>query len=591
MKFDDLKYQEQFWHTASHILAQSVTELFPEAKLAIGPAIATGFYYDFDVPEPFTPEDLEKIEARMLEIVKENLTLEREEMPREKALAYFEEKNQPYKVELIADLPAEETISFYKQGNFVDLCKGPHLENTGFVKAIKLTSVAGAYWRGDETRQMLQRIYGMAFPDRKMLKKELAKLEEAKKRDHRKLGEELDLFSFHEEIGPGLAVWHPKGGVIRNEIESFWRNEHYKGGYELVYSPHVGKAQLWETSGHLGFYKNNMYSPMEIDNQEYFVKPMNCPFHILIYKHALRSYRELPMRWAELGTVYRYERSGALHGLLRVRGFTQDDAHIICRPDQMEDELDKTLQFCLDMLRAFGFEDFHIYVSTMPKEKCVGESERWEAAQAALTKVVERQKLPFDIDEGGGAFYGPKIDIKIKDVLQREWQCSTIQFDFNLPERFDMVYVGEDGAHHRPYMIHRALLGAIERFFAVLLENCGGLFPLWLAPEQIRIVPIKDSHLEYAEKIEKSLKERNLRCKVDESSRPMGAKIREARLEKIPYSLIVGDQEAENNTVSIRLRDGSQIHSVDLDEFIDKVCKERDIHSLSSPWKKEKINS
>ncbi len=588
MKFENPEYREQFWHTASHILAQAVTELFPEAKLAIGPAIATGFYYDFDVPEPFTPEDLEKIEARMEEIVKENLPLQREEMPRDKALAFFEKNNQPYKVELVADLPDEETISLYKQGDFVDLCKGPHLESTGAVKAIKLLSVAGAYWRGDETRQMLQRIYGVAFPDKKLLKKELAKIEEAKKRDHRKLGEDLDLFSFHEEIGPGLAVWHPKGGVIRNEIENFWREEHYKAGYDLIYSPHIGKAQLWETSGHLGFYKENMYSPMDIDEQDYFVKPMNCPFHILVYKHDLRSYRELPMRWAELGTVYRYERSGTLHGLLRVRGFTQDDAHIICSPEQMESELDRVLQFCLDMLRAFGFEDFHVYVSTMPKSKCVGEPERWEAAQAALKKVVESQKLPFDIDEGGGAFYGPKIDIKIKDVLQREWQCSTIQFDFNLPERFDMVFVGEDGAQHRPYMIHRALLGAIERFFAVLLENCGGIFPLWLAPEQARIVPIKDTHLEYAEKINEKLKERNLRCKVDETSRPMGAKIRDARLEKIPYALIVGDKEVENNNVSIRLRDGSQIQKIGLEEFISKACEERDTHALKSPWQKEK---
>jgi len=588
MKFENPEYREQFWHTASHILAQAVTELFPEAKLAIGPAIATGFYYDFDVPEPFTPEDLEKIEARMEEIVKENLPLQREEMPRDKALAFFEKNNQPYKVELVADLPDEETISLYKQGDFVDLCKGPHLESTGAVKAIKLLSVAGAYWRGDETRQMLQRIYGVAFPDKKLLKKELAKIDEAKKRDHRKLGEDLDLFSFHEEIGPGLAVWHPKGGVIRNEIENFWREEHYKAGYDLIYSPHIGKAQLWETSGHLGFYKENMYSPMDIDEQDYFVKPMNCPFHILVYKHDLRSYRELPMRWAELGTVYRYERSGTLHGLLRVRGFTQDDAHIICSPEQMESELDRVLQFCLDMLRAFGFEDFHVYVSTMPKSKCVGEPERWEAAQAALKKVVESQKLPFDIDEGGGAFYGPKIDIKIKDVLQREWQCSTIQFDFNLPERFDMVFVGEDGAQHRPYMIHRALLGAIERFFAVLLENCGGIFPLWLAPEQARIVPIKDTHLEYAEKINEKLKERNLRCKVDETSRPMGAKIRDARLEKIPYALIVGDKEVENNNVSIRLRDGSQIQKIGLEEFISKACEERDTHALKSPWQKEK---
>jgi len=585
MNFDDPKYREMFWHTASHILAQAVTELFPEDELAIGPAIATGFYYDFDVAVPFTPDDLKRIEKQMFKIVNKNLPLEHETWSREKALDFFKQNNQPYKFELIENLD-DEQLSIYKQGDFIDLCKGPHLQSTGEVKAVKLLSIAGAYWRGDENNQMLQRIYGTAFPDKQSLKAELTRLEEAKKRDHRKLGVDLELFSFHDEIGPGLAVWHPKGAVVRNEIENFWRNEHYNSGYDLVYSPHIGKGELWKTSGHLDFYRDSMYPAMEIDEHEYFIKPMNCPFHILIYKSKLRSYRELPIRWAELGTVYRYERSGVLHGLLRVRGFTQDDAHIICSPDQMESEIDRVLDFCLEMLKVFGFEDLHIFVSTRPEGKCVGEPERWESAQNALQKVVESKNIPFDIDEGGGAFYGPKIDIKIKDVLQREWQCSTIQFDFNLPERFGMTFIGEDGKEHQPYVIHRALLGAIERFFAVLLENCAGNFPLWLAPEQIRIVPIKDTHIEYGKEILKKLKNRNLRASIDETSRPMGAKIRQSRLEKIPYSVIIGDNEAENSCVAVKLQNGKQFQDIDLNDFITRVCEERDTRSLKSIWLK-----
>ena len=572
-----------FWHTASHILAQAVTELFPDAKLAIGPAVATGFYYDFDVAQPFTPDDLKKIEKAMIKIVNKNLPLEHETWSREKALDFFKNNNQPYKVELIENID-DDVVSIYKQGEFTDLCKGPHLPSTGAVKAIKLLNIAGAYWRGDENNQMLQRIYGTAFPDKQSLKAELARLEEAKKRDHRKLGTELELFSFHDEIGPGLAVWHPKGAAVRNEIESFWRNKHYDAGYELVYTPHIGKAQLWETSGHLDFYRDSMYPSMEIDEHEYFVKPMNCPFHILIYKSRLRSYRELPIRWAELGTVYRFERSGALHGLLRVRGFTQDDAHIICSPEQMESEIERVLDFCLEMLNTFGFDDLHVYISTRPEGKCVGEPERWEAAQNALQKVVENKKIPFDIDEGGGAFYGPKIDIKIKDVLQREWQCSTIQFDFNLPERFGMTFIGEDGKEHTPYVIHRALLGAIERFFAVLLENCAGVFPLWLAPEQVRIVPIKDTHLDYGNEILQKLKKRNFRATLDETNRPMGAKLRQARLEKIPCSVIIGDSEKEKNEVAVKLQNGKQIQNVSLNNFIDKLAEERDTRSLNSVW-------
>ena len=392
------------------------------------------------------------------------------------------------------------------------------------------------------------------------------------------------MFSFHDEIGAGLALWHPKGAIIRNEIETYWRAAHLANGYELVYSPHIGKAQLWETSGHLGFYRENMYAPIEIDEQEYFLKPMNCPFHILIYKTALRSYRELPKRWAELGTVYRYERSGVLHGLLRVRGFTQDDAHIICRPDQMEDELGRVLRFSLDMLRTFGFEKFHVYLSTRPKGKCVGEPERWTAAEAALRKVTESERLPFDVDEGGGAFYGPKIDIKISDVLQREWQCTTIQFDFNLPDRFDMTFIGEDGKEHRPYMIHRALLGSFERFFATLLENCGGHFPLWLAPEQVRVLPVKDAHADYAASVAQQLVARNLRAQVDGSNRPVGAKIRQATVDKVPYALIVGGKEIENGTVSVRLNSGRQLQGIAVAEFLAHVCGERDTHALKGAW-------
>jgi len=583
MTFDDPAYRERFWHTASHIMAQAVSELFPGVKLAIGPAIATGFYYDFDTSTPFTPEDLGRIEKRMAEIVAKDVPLIQESWPKDKAVAWFTSHNAPYKVEIINELP-DASISVFSQDGFFDLCKGPHLPSTGAVRVVKLLAVAGAYWRGDEKRQMLQRIYGTAFPDKALLDAELARIEEAHKRDHRKLGHDLDLFSFHEEIGAGLALWHPKGALIRNEIETYWRAAHYAHGYQLVYSPHIGKARLWETSGHLNFYRENMYSPIEIDEQDYFLKPMNCPFHILIYKNALRSYRDLPMRWAELGTVYRYERSGVLHGLLRVRGFTQDDAHIICRPDQMEDEIDRVLMFSLDMLRTFGFEVFHVFISTRPKGCCVGEPERWAAAEAALKKVTECHGLPYDIDEGGGAFYGPKIDIKIADVLQREWQCTTIQFDFNLPDRFNMVFIAEDGKEHRPYMIHRALLGSFERFFATLLENCGGQFPLWLAPEQVRLLPVKDAHLEYCRQTAGLFSARGLRAHVDESNRPVGAKIRQATMDKVPYALIVGDKEVQSCSVSVRLRDGRQLQGLAVPEFVARICEERDTRALRGAW-------
>jgi len=539
-------------HSASHIMAQAVLRLFPGAKLAIGPAIENGFYYDFDLERPLTPEDLTAIQAEMDKIIKENYPIERFEMSKAEALKYFQEKGEIYKVELVEGLE-DGSISFYRQGEFVDLCRGPHLPSTGYLKAYKLMSIAGAYWRGDSSKKMLQRIYGTAFAKKSDLEAYLHLLEEAAKRDHRKLGKELDLFSVNEDVGGGLVLWHPKGARIRHEIESFWREEHYKNGYDLVYTPHIGRGQLWETSGHLGFYRENMYSAMEVDGQEYFVKPMNCPFHLAIYKSKGRSYRELPFRWAELGTVYRYEKSGVLHGLMRVRGFTQDDAHIICRPDQMPEEIDRVLQFCLFMLRSFGFNEFKVYLATRP-EGSVGDDARWQAATEALRASVERAKLSYEVDEGGGAFYGPKIDIKIKDALGREWQCSTIQFDFNEPERFGLTYKGSDGADHQPYMIHRALLGSLERFFGVLIEHYEGAFPLWLAPVQAVVLPVLQDNIEYARQVLDELRAAGIRAELDQRNEKIGYRIREAQLQKIPYMVIVGEKEAVAGTVAVRSR-------------------------------------
>ncbi|RTZ92114.1 MAG: threonine--tRNA ligase, partial [Deltaproteobacteria bacterium] len=472
-------------HSASHVMAQAVKDLYGDVKLAIGPSIEDGFYYDFDAPVRFTEEDLEKIEKRMAEIVKENLPFEREEMTREEAIEFFRKRGEPYKVELLEDME-DDTVSLYRQGDFVDLCRGPHVPSTGKIGAFKLLSLAGAYWRGDERNKMLQRIYGTAFFDRKSLRQYLQRLEEAKKRDHRRLGKELDLFSVSEDVGPGLIHWHPMGARIRNIIETFWRESHYEHGYELLYTPHIGRSELWQRSGHLDFYSEGMYAPMEIDENDYYVKPMNCPFHIQIYNNQIRSYRDLPLRWAELGTVYRYEKSGVLHGLLRVRGFTQDDAHIFCTPEQIEDEILEVLRFSLYLWRCFGFEDISAYLATRP-EKSVGDPARWKQAQVSLEKAVAEEGLTCEIDEGGGAFYGPKIDLKIRDAIGREWQTTTIQFDFNLPERFDMTYMGADGERHRPYMVHRALLGSLERFFGILVEHYAGAFPLWLAPVQARV--------------------------------------------------------------------------------------------------------
>lgn len=572
LTFDDEGGKHAYWHTTSHIMAQAVLRLFPGVKLAIGPAIDTGFYYDFDLDKNFTPEDMTAIEKEMQKIIKEDIAIERFSLPRDKALELM--KNEPYKVELIKDLPEDSEISFYKQGDFTDLCAGPHLISTGKVKAVKLMQLAGAYWRGDEKNKMLQRIYGTAFPKASQLEEYLKMLEEAEKRDHRRLGKELELFSFDEEVGPGLVLWHPKGARIRMHIEDFWRKQHLRNGYDLVNTPHIGRGQLWETSGHLGFYKEGMYSAMDVDGQDFYAKPMNCPFHIAIYKSKLHSYRDLPYRWAELGTVYRYEKSGALHGLLRVRGFTQDDAHIFCAPEQMPAEIRRVLRFCLSMLNDFGFKDYNIYVSTKPKDKYVGDDSMWAEATKALKEAVVAEGLDCDVDEGGGAFYGPKIDIKIKDALKREWQCSTIQFDFNEPERFDMTYIASDGSKKRPYMIHRALLGSIERFFGILIEHYAGAFPVWLAPVQAKIIPILEKHHDFAQKVADKLREYEIDVEIDDRNEKIGFKIRGAQLEKIPYMLVIGDKEFENESVAVRSRKDGDLGTMNVDSFVEKILEE-----------------
>ncbi|MBN2443252.1 MAG: threonine--tRNA ligase [Spirochaetales bacterium] len=554
-------------HSFSHVMAEAVLAMFPSAKVAIGPAIEHGFYYDFDLPRSLTPEDLEKIEANMREIIAGNHEFVRKVVNKKEALELF--KDQPFKKELIDELPPEDEISVYTQNSFIDLCRGPHVENTKDLNsgAFKLLSVAGAYWRGDEKRPMLQRIYGTAWETPKELRSHLSWLEEVEKRDHRRLGKDLDLFSIHEEAGAGLIYWHPKGARIRTIVEDFWRKEHFQSGYDYLYSPHIGKSWLWETSGHLDFYAENMYAPMSIDEQDYYLKPMNCPFHILIYKTKLRSYRDLPLRWAELGTVYRYERSGVLHGLLRVRGFTQDDAHIICTPDQIESEIIEVLRFSLRIWKAFGFKDIKAYLATKP-EKSVGEEDRWETAQSSLKKAIESEGLAYELDEGGGAFYGPKIDLKIKDALGREWQMTTIQFDFNLPDRFDMKFVDSDNTEKRPFMVHRALLGSIERFFGVLVEHYGGAFPVWIAPVQAVIVPVAPAFNDYAEEIGKMLKAENIRVLADTGNDRMNAKIRNAQNQKIPYMLVLGEKEKSAHAVSVRTRKGEQKNGVPIDEFI-----------------------
>jgi threonyl-tRNA synthetase len=550
-------------HSAAHVMAEAVIALYPGTKVAIGPAVEDGFYYDFDLPEPLKTEDLPEIERRMKKIIGGRHDFERRVVSRAEALEMFQ--GQPYKLELIRGLPEGEEISIYTQDSFTDLCRGPHVGNTGELNAdaVKLTSIAGAYWRGDEHRPMLTRIYGTAWESREELEEYLRWREEVERRDHRRLGRELELYSIHEEAGAGLIYWHPKGGMIRSLVEDFWKKEHYRHGYDIVYSPHIGKSWLWETSGHLGFYQENMYSPLSIDDVDYYLKPMNCPFHILMYKNSLRSYRDLPLRWAELGTVYRYERSGVLHGLLRVRGFTQDDAHIFCTPEQMEDEIHAVLRFSLDIWQAFGFREIEAYLATQP-EGSIGEPERWDRATESLRKALEREGMEYHLDEGGGAFYGPKIDLKIKDSLRREWQMTTIQFDFNEPERFDMTFADADGGLTRPYMIHRALLGSLERFFGVLIEHYGGAFPLWLAPVQAVVIPVAPTFDDYASEVAGALREEDFRVRTDLSEHRMNAKIRTAQNEKIPYMLIVGEKERTAGTVSLRPRSGEQVAGLSL---------------------------
>ncbi len=583
----DEEAQEVLRHSTAHLMAQAVKELYPEVQVAIGPAIEQGFYYDFNTKEPFSPEDIAKIEKKMKELSKKALPIERIDMPIDEAIIFFEDKEEPYKVELLEDLKKEgaETVSLYRQGEFVDLCRGPHLPDTGKIQAFKLLSVAGAFWRGDENREMLQRIYGTAFFDKKALKEHLDRLEEAKRRDHRKIGKELELFSIEESIGPGLILWHPKGALVRKIMEDFWRDEHLKRGYSLLFTPHIAKRELWKTSGHLDFYAENMYAPMQIDEVEYQIKPMNCPFHIAIYNSRKRSYRELPLRWCELGTVYRYERTGTLHGLMRVRGFTQDDAHIFCMPDQLDQEIIEILDMTLYMLQVFGFQKYDVYLSTRP-DKYVGSDEHWELATNALKRALENKGLAYEIDPGEGVFYGPKIDIKIKDCLDRSWQCSTIQVDFNLPERFNVKYTGEDGQEHAPIMVHRALLGSLERFFGVLIEHYAGAFPIWLSPIQTRVITITDRQDSWAKKVLEILRSKGIRADLDLRNEKLGKKIREAQLEKIPYMLVLGDKEVADQSVSPRTRRGETLDAMSVEEFaelLEKQAMQEKMGGVTSP--------
>ncbi|MFH1655164.1 MAG: threonine--tRNA ligase [Candidatus Omnitrophota bacterium] len=560
-------------HSCSHVMAQAVKKLWPKAQLAIGPSIADGFYYDFDLQETFTPEDLAKIEKEMQKIIKEDLPLVREELSKKDAIKLFKKLKEDYKVELIEDLP-DEKVTIYKTGDkFVDLCRGPHVKSTGEIKAFKLLSVAGAYWHGIETNPMLQRIYGTCFQAKEELDKYLKLQEEAKKRDHRKVGPQLGLFGIYYELaGAGLVLWHPKGAMLRTIVEDYEKREHLKRGYEIVITPHILKGELWKKSGHYDYYKDNMYF-FEIDDKEYAVKPMNCPGHMLIYKSKLRSYRDLPIRYFELGTVYRHEKSGVLHGLLRVRGFTQDDAHIFCTPEQLKDEIKGVVEFVIDALKDFGFPDFGIRISTQPK-KFIGEQSDWDKATKALEESLEERNLPYGINPGEGAFYGPKIDITLKDALGRDWQCATIQCDFSLPKKFDLEYTDSDGKEKQPIMIHRVILGSIERFIGALIEHYGGAFPLWLAPTQTMIIPIKDSSIDYAKQIEQKLKTQDLRVEVDLRNETLNKKIREAELQKIPYLVIVGDKEVESKKVSVRKRGAGDLGAKTLEDFIKDMKQE-----------------
>lgn len=560
-------------HSSAHLMAQAVLELYPGTLLTIGPTIENGFYYDFDSKHVFTPDDFAAIEKKMSELAKEDIEINRREEARVQAIEFYETIiKDPYKKELLEGF-TDEIVSFYKQGTFTDLCRGPHLPSTRYIKYFKLLSVAGAYWRGDERNAMLQRIYATAFYDKKSLKRHLNNLEEAKKRDHRKLGKDLEYFSIEPEFGSGLPLWHPKGALIRTIMEDFWKKEHLKNGYDIVMTPHIAKVDLWRRSGHWEFYKENMYSPIKVENQQFVIKPMNCPGHVKIFQSKIRSYRELPLRWAELGTVYRYERSGVLHGLTRVRGFTQDDAHIFCTPGQLQEEIIKVIDFVLFILKTFGFSKYDIYLSTKP-EKAVGSDEHWELATNALREALEKSNLDYKIDPGEGVFYGPKIDLKIKDALSRAWQCSTIQVDFNLPERFDMNYIAEDGHEHRPIMIHRALMGSVERFFAILLEHYFGALPLWLSPVQVAILNITDRQLAYAETIKKQLIDNDIRCELDQRNEKIGLKIREAQMKKIPYMIILGDREVSSKSLSVRHRKHGDLGTMLFQEFVRKILTE-----------------
>jgi threonyl-tRNA synthetase len=572
-------------HSTAHVLAAAVLELFPEAKFGIGPVIENGFYYDFDLPRQLVPADLPKIETKMRQIIKMNLPFEREEMSRDEAIALFQKLNQPYKLELLREgtigeggkmESLGEKVSIYKTGKFIDLCRGPHVARTKEIGIFHLTSIAGAYWRGDEKKPMLQRIYGVAFETQKELDDYLKMLKEAEARDHRKLGEELDLFHIDEEVGAGLPLWHPKGALLRQVIEDYWIVEHYKNGYELVRTPHIGHLKLWQTSGHWNFYRENMYSPIEIEGEKYLLKPMNCPFHIKIYKSRMRSYRDLPMRWAELGTVYRYERSGVLCGLVRVRGFTQDDAHIICRPDQFEKELELVLRFAKKMLGSFGFKNYKVYLSLRDpkdKKKYIGEDKVWDFAEKTLQKVLDKVKLKYQIDIGEAKFYGPAVDIKICDALGREWQCSTLQLDLNLPARFQMEFINQKGQKETPIMLHRTLLGSLERFVAVLLEHYAGALPVWLAPVQVDIIPVGKRHVKPSFKLAKILQEEGLRVHVDDLNETVGYKIRKAERQKAPYMLVLGDKEAKGKLLNIRIRGKKKIVTMSIKKFIDEVKK------------------
>lgn len=578
--FSSADGKEIYWHSSAHIMAQAVKEIFPSANLTIGPPIEEGFYYDFAFERPFTPEDLEKIQQRVCDIIKADLPIQRLEMSKDEAIRFFQKRGELFKVEILKQIEDQE-VSLYRQGDFVDLCRGPHVGSTGKVRVLKLLSSAGAYWRGDERNPMLQRIYGISFPTQSELDDHLARLEEIKRRDHRKLGKDLDLFSIQDEIGPGLILWHPKGALIRLLIENFWRDQHLKHGYELVYSPHVARLDLWRTSGHVDYYQDNMFAPMTVEASEYQLKPMNCPFHIMVYKSHLRSYRELPIRYGELGTVYRYERSGVLHGLMRVRGFTQDDAHIFCRPDQIESEVRQVLHFTIFVLRRFGFSEFELYLSTRPP-KAVGAQEKWDQATQALAAALKGGGFSYKVDPGEGVFYGPKIDLKIKDALGRAWQCSTIQIDFNNPERFGLTYIGDDGKAHQPIMIHRALLGSIERFFGILIEHFAGAFPTWLAPVQVKVLPITDQQIPYGRQVVEQFRTAGFRAEIDLRNEKVGLKIREAEKAKVPFMLVVGEREKEGEMVSVRKRGGTNLGALKIHEVLDLIRSDMPVEELTS---------